>query len=173
MSRNSQPRLASRASQSYGSTAAASTVDMDCLYMDVAAEVKRVMHAHGIHSATVQPEFAVGQSVSVATTRTATADSSALAAALEHAMHGPDGGADAREGSVLSRVEIVPSGHASPHRTGQATIGPCLLTCRGGRCMPSSCCPGEPPIQVVPGSRRGSGPDSGPSGSPSNHSDHQ
>ncbi|KAJ1720358.1 Zinc resistance conferring protein, partial [Coemansia biformis] len=59
-----QVRLMSRNSHSRSTMAPSGTVDMDCLYMDVAAEVKRVMHAHGIHSTTIQPEFAVGQNVS-------------------------------------------------------------------------------------------------------------
>ncbi|KAJ1837780.1 Zinc resistance conferring protein, partial [Coemansia sp. RSA 486] len=40
-----------------------SSIDMDCLYMEVAAEVKRVMHRYGVHSTTIQPEFVVGQAV--------------------------------------------------------------------------------------------------------------
>ncbi|KAJ2455784.1 Zinc resistance conferring protein [Coemansia sp. RSA 2336] len=110
-------------------------VDMDCLYMDVATEVKRVMHAHGIHSTTIQPEFVVGQPVSVVTT----ADTS------------------------VSNVAIAPESPSMPHQDSQATIGPCLLMCRnvegcGGRnnevrrgdeCHPSACCPDEMPIKVV------------------------
>ncbi|KAJ2299046.1 Zinc resistance conferring protein, partial [Coemansia sp. RSA 2705] len=99
------------------------TVDMDCLYMEVASEVKRIMHAHGIHSTTVQPEFVVGQAVSVATT----ADAS------------------------VSNVAIAPESIAElRHDDSQATIGPCLLACRrGSACQPSACCPDESPIKVV------------------------
>ncbi|KAJ2650759.1 Zinc resistance conferring protein [Coemansia sp. RSA 1250] len=110
-------------------------VDMDCLYMDIATEVKRVMHAHGIHSTTIQPEFVVGQPVSIATT----ADTS------------------------VSNVAIAPESPSMPHQDSQATIGPCLLMCRnaegygsrnnearrGEGCQPSACCPDEMPIKVV------------------------
>ncbi|KAJ1731235.1 hypothetical protein LPJ61_002631, partial [Coemansia biformis] len=122
--------------------------------------------------------------VSVATTRTPTAESSALAAAIEHAMQGSGGAnhgrdhaghshshdhdhglslAAEREGSIVSRVEIAPTGIVSPHRGSQTTIGPCLLACRDGQCMPSSCCPGEAPIKVVPG----------PGPGPASRGDHQ
>ncbi|KAJ2744768.1 Zinc resistance conferring protein [Coemansia sp. BCRC 34301] len=120
-------RLISR-NQRSSTIVSSATVDMDCLYMDVAAEVKRVMHSYGIHSTTIQPEFVVGQSVSVAT----------AAMEVEH------------EGSIFSRVAIVPDSLDSRH--GAATIGPCLLSCRGNECLPSSCCPGESPIKVMPGS---------------------
>ncbi|KAJ2333182.1 Zinc resistance conferring protein, partial [Coemansia sp. RSA 2671] len=51
-------RLISR-NQRSATLVSSAIVDMDCLYMDVAAEVKRVMHSYGIHSTTIQPEFVV------------------------------------------------------------------------------------------------------------------
>ncbi|KAJ1996094.1 Zinc resistance conferring protein, partial [Coemansia thaxteri] len=139
-------RLISR-NQRSATLDSASTVDMDCLYMDVAAKVKRVMHAYGIHSTTIQPEFAVGQAVAVAPAEAAD-------------------DAHEREGSVFSRVAVAPESLDSPHTASAATIGPCLLSCRGNACLPSSCCPGETPIKVVPGA-------SGSRGSSSSNSNQQ
>ncbi|KAJ2156935.1 Zinc resistance conferring protein, partial [Coemansia sp. RSA 552] len=65
-----------------------SSVDMDCLYMDVATNVKRAMHAHGIHSTTIQPEFVVGQPVSVATTKVPTGESASMAEAIGRVIDG-------------------------------------------------------------------------------------
>ncbi|KAJ2907803.1 Zinc resistance conferring protein, partial [Coemansia aciculifera] len=126
-------RLISR-NQRSATLVSSATVDMDCLYMDVAAEVKRVMHKYGIHSTTIQPEFVVGQSVSVAT-----------AALIDDSNYVSD---HEREGSIFSRVAIVPDSLDSRHGTTAATIGPCLLSCRNNECLPSSCCPGEAPIKV-------------------------
>ncbi|KAJ1945174.1 Zinc resistance conferring protein, partial [Linderina pennispora] len=70
-------------------------VDMDCVYMEVAAHVKQVMHRYGVHSATIQPEFVVGQSVSVATTKAA------------NSTHEDTNEFDGREGSIFSRVAIM------------------------------------------------------------------
>ncbi|KAJ2861232.1 Zinc resistance conferring protein [Coemansia aciculifera] len=138
-------RLISR-NQRSATIVSSATVDMDCLYMDVAAEVKRVMHSYGIHSTTIQPEFVVGQSVSVATIR-------APASAVAVTDDVPDqGDVSEREGSIFSRVAIVPDSLDSRHGINSATIGPCLLSCRDNGCLPSSCCPGESPIKVVPGS---------------------
>ncbi|KAJ1672115.1 Zinc resistance conferring protein [Coemansia sp. RSA 25] len=129
-------RLISR-NQRSATIVSSAIVDMDCLYMDVAAEVKRVMHSYGIHSTTIQPEFVVGQSVSVAPAVVVADDSV------------PD---HEREGSIFSRVAIVPDSLDSRHGANAATIGPCLLSCRDNGCLPSSCCPGESPIKVMPGS---------------------
>ncbi|KAJ1966142.1 Zinc resistance conferring protein [Dipsacomyces acuminosporus] len=145
-------RLVTRNNSSYKDTLRGPTaVDMDCVYMEVASEVKRVMHSYGIHSTTIQPEFVIGQSVSVATTRVHNSQTNMAAEA--------DVGEEAgREGSIFSKVAIVPDdadldvATGSRHATSSATIGPCLLTCRGDRCLTSSCCPGESPIKVIPGS---------------------
>ncbi|KAJ1943216.1 Zinc resistance conferring protein [Linderina macrospora] len=140
-------RLVTRRS-SRGLLRSPANVDMDCVYMEVAAHVKRVMHRYGIHSATIQPEFVVGQSVSVATTK------------APNSTHEDLNEFEGREGSIFSRVAIVPededgaaegSGPAGRPRRSSATIGPCLLSCRNGACLPGSCCPGEVPIKVVPG----------------------
>ncbi|KAJ2814989.1 Zinc resistance conferring protein, partial [Coemansia furcata] len=128
-------RLISR-NQRSATIASSATVDMDCLYMDVAAEVKRVMHSYGIHSTTIQPEFVVGQSVSVATIV-----APASAVAITDGMPDQDDVPE-REGSIFSRVAIVPESLDSRHGTNSATIGPCLLSCRDNGCLPSSCCPG-------------------------------
>ncbi|KAJ1893850.1 Zinc resistance conferring protein [Coemansia sp. IMI 209127] len=138
------------------------SVDMDCLYMDVALQVKQVMHSYGIHSTTIQPEFVIGQSVSVATKRRTPSDATMAETVTEDSPNtraeepandegeGPESAG--REGSIFSQVAIVsdgtePESHA---HASSATIGPCLLVCnnRGG-CLPSSCCPGETPIKVA------------------------
>ncbi|KAJ1663857.1 Zinc resistance conferring protein [Coemansia sp. RSA 1646] len=138
-------------------------VDMDCLYMDVALQVKQVMHGYGIHSTTIQPEFVVGQPVSVATkkrtasdatsTETVTAADSPNAHTDESTNAEDEGHAHAgREGSIFSRVAIVPDSTEPEDRANDssATIGPCLLVCNNSRgCLPSSCCPGETPIKVA------------------------
>ncbi|KAI8321611.1 hypothetical protein GQ54DRAFT_297876 [Martensiomyces pterosporus] len=151
-------RLVTRNNSKYQDTLRGpASVDMDCLYMEVAAEVKRVMHSYGVHSTTIQPEFVVGQAVSVATT--AAESSQHNAAASGNGAGASDDIEAGREGSIFSRVAIVPDSTGAsesvvdPARpTNAATIGPCLLTCRDGECLPSSCCPGESPIKVVPGS---------------------
>ncbi|KAJ2082192.1 Zinc resistance conferring protein [Coemansia sp. RSA 988] len=129
-------------------------VDMDCLYMEVASEVKRAMHKHGIHSTTIQPEFVVGQPVSVATTNVHTADSVSFEDAEEEASSARQNDRDERrEGSIFNRVAIAPgnSDLQNNNNSSQVTIGPCLLSCRDNGCLPSSCCPEEEPIKVVPG----------------------
>ncbi|KAJ2521785.1 Zinc resistance conferring protein, partial [Coemansia sp. RSA 2049] len=143
-------------------------VDMDCLYMEVALQVKQVMHSYGIHSTTIQPEFVVGQPVSVATRKRPASDatSTETVAALSPSACVDDypnvGAGDeyqassGREGSVFSRVAVVPDSAEPDDRANDssATIGPCLLVCNNSRgCLPSSCCPGETPIKVAaPGS---------------------
>ncbi|KAJ2548736.1 Zinc resistance conferring protein [Coemansia sp. RSA 1933] len=133
------------------------SVDMDCLYMDVALQVKRVMHGYGIHSTTIQPEFVVGQSVSVATKKRTVSDATiaeAVAADSQNIYADVSVNAEdsSREGSIFSQVAIVPDSPEPENRanSSSATIGPCLLVCNNrGACLPSSCCPGETPIKVA------------------------
>ncbi|KAJ2855376.1 hypothetical protein FB639_006236 [Coemansia asiatica] len=121
-----------------------SSIDMDCLYMEVAAEVKRIMHRYGVHSTTIQPEFVVGQAVAVATTKTDNANDSS-----GHQHRSEDGCGE----SIFSRVAILPESLDSRDiDSSAATIGPCLLACRDTQCQPSACCPAESPIKVIPGS---------------------
>ncbi|KAJ2355594.1 Zinc resistance conferring protein [Coemansia erecta] len=113
---HAEPRLVTRNRQPLGSP----SVDMDCLYMDVAAAVKRIMHAHGVHSTTIQPEFVVGQAVSVATTADASVSNVAIAADLAH--------------------------EDSQATIGPCLL---MCRSQGGGCQPSACCPDESPIKVV------------------------
>ncbi|PIA13084.1 cation efflux protein [Coemansia reversa NRRL 1564] len=146
-------RLVSR-NRSLNTLSTPGAVDMDCLYMDVASEVKHAMHRHGIHSTTIQPEFVVGQPVSVATANAQNGDSVSLVNTMEEASSAQqNGGNQGHEGSALSKVAIVPGSHNMQNNNNgkQTAIGPCLLACRDGGCLPSSCCPSEEPIKVVPG----------------------
>ncbi|KAJ2799252.1 Zinc resistance conferring protein, partial [Coemansia guatemalensis] len=119
-------RLVSR-NRSLNSLSTPGAVDMDCLYMDVASEVKRAMHKHGIHSTTIQPEFVVGQPVSVATTNAHTADSASFEDTAGDASSAQHNDRDERrEGSIFSKVAIAP-GHPDLQNTNngsQVTIGP-------------------------------------------------
>ncbi|KAJ2496440.1 Zinc resistance conferring protein [Coemansia sp. RSA 1972] len=110
-----ETRLVTRNRQPLGSP----SVDMDCLYMDVATAVKRIMHAHGVHSTTIQPEFVVGQAVSLATTADASVSNVAIAGDLAHQD---------------SQATIGPC---------------LLMCRSQGECQPSACCPDESPIKVV------------------------
>ncbi|KAJ2617061.1 Zinc resistance conferring protein [Coemansia sp. RSA 1365] len=143
-------RLVSR-NRSLNTLSTPGAVDMDCLYMDVASEVKHAMHNHGIHSITIQPEFVVGQPVSVATANAQNSDSVSFEDTAEEPLSAQQNGRnEGREGSSLSNVAIAPGSHNNNGK--HTTIGPCLLSCRDGGCLPSSCCPSEEPIRVVPGS---------------------
>ncbi|KAJ1669839.1 hypothetical protein EV182_008567, partial [Spiromyces aspiralis] len=111
-------------------------VDMDCVYMDVAASAQKVLHDFGIHSTTIQPEFLIVPNSSPHQLRKVPSDQ-----CLNQQAYAPTV-AQWQPSNEFGR-------NVSASSSTTVTIVPCLLNCQSGLCDSDRCCDLPNPIQLA------------------------
>lgn len=111
-------------------------------YMGIAADLRRLMHAYGIHSSTIQPEFVAGgivEAARISGVEVATVgDGSSGDAAAQQT------GADGHKRDAEGRL-IAVDGSLVEHALSRVPSS-CLLAC-DEECEEEPCCPPEEPVQ--------------------------
>ncbi|KAI9029573.1 cation efflux family-domain-containing protein [Phycomyces nitens] len=108
-------------------------------YMETAAQMRRILHGHGVHSATIQPEFTdIGKSSIEKDISVLVVKDRIVSENIEHAeSESSDWSLEANTGEPENRSDLATSTPTAEGVYDQT----CLLKCIDASCSENACCP--------------------------------